>query len=133
MLAMPSAHRIGPVLLIAGALTGCGGGATTGADGGDAAAGPSDGGHGDDDGSPGGLDGGVTWWQPAPGTSWQWQLTGTIDTSLDVVMYDVDLFDAPDDVLTRLRADQRIVICYFSAGSHEDWRPDAADFPAAAI
>ena len=24
------------------------------------------------------------WWQPKPGTSWQWQLSGTIDTSIDV-------------------------------------------------
>ncbi len=26
-----------------------------------------------------------------------------------------------------------MVICYFSAGSYEEWRPDAADFPPAAI
>lgn len=72
-------------------------------------------------------------WSPAPATSWQWQLTGTIDTSVDVAMYDVDLFDAPDDVLDELHADGRVVICYFSAGSYEDWRPDAAAFPASAI
>ena len=35
------------------------------------------------------------WWRPAPGTSWQWQLTGAIDTSIDVEMYDIDLFDTP--------------------------------------
>lgn len=72
-------------------------------------------------------------WRPTPGTSWQWQLSGRIDTDLDVQMYDVDLFDAPDDVLDRLRADGRTVICYFSAGSHEDWRDDAGEFPEAAI
>jgi hypothetical protein len=72
-------------------------------------------------------------WHPGPGTSWQWQLTGTIDTTLDVAMYDVDLFDAPDDVLTTLRGRGVVVICYFSAGSHEDWRSDAGDFPTAAI
>jgi len=32
-------------------------------------------------------------WHPALNTSWQWQLSGTLDTSLDVQMYDVDLFD----------------------------------------
>ncbi len=67
-------------------------------------------------------------WHPAPGTSWQWQLSGTIDTSVDVSMYDIDLFDAPDAVLSQLKADGRIVICYFSAGSREDWRSDANDF-----
>jgi hypothetical protein len=69
------------------------------------------------------------WWQPSPGTSWQWQLSGQIDTSLDVQMYDIDLFDAPQDTIDQLHADGRVVICYFSAGSWEDWRADADDFP----
>lgn len=70
-------------------------------------------------------------WQPAPGTAWQWQLTGTIDTTLDVAMYDVDLFDAPDAVLDALS--DRVVVCYFSAGTREEWRDDADRFPATAI
>ena len=74
-----------------------------------------------------------TIWQPAPGTSWQWQLTGDIDTGLDVVMYDIDLFDAPPAVIEELKGDGRIVICYFSAGSYEEWREDAADFPEEAL
>lgn len=74
-----------------------------------------------------------TIWRPAPGTSWQWQLTGAIDTSVNVKMYDVDLFDVPDAVIAGLRAQGRIVICYFSAGSREDWRADAAMFPPATI
>lgn len=69
-------------------------------------------------------------WQPAPGTSWQWQLTGTIDTSFDVQMYDIDLFDTPKSTIDTLHGQGRVVICYFSAGSWENWRPDAADFPA---
>ena len=70
------------------------------------------------------------WWQPAPGLTWQWQLSGAIDTSYDVAMYDIDLFEAPQSVIDELHAAGRVVICYFSAGSYEDWRPDAADFPA---
>jgi hypothetical protein len=70
-------------------------------------------------------------WQPTPGTSWQWQLTGTIDTSINVQMYDIDLFDTPKSTIDTLHGQGRVVICYFSAGSWEDWRPDAADFPAA--
>ncbi|HEY3450768.1 MAG TPA: endo alpha-1,4 polygalactosaminidase [Myxococcales bacterium] len=72
-------------------------------------------------------------WKPAPQTSWQWQLTGMIDTSLDVAMYDLDLFETPQATIDALHADGRIVICYFSAGSYENFRPDKADFPAAAI
>lgn len=73
---------------------------------------------------------GTAVWQPTPGTTWQWQLTGDIDTSFDVAMYDIDLFDVPQSVIDELHEDGRIVICYFSAGSYEEWRPDAADFPA---
>lgn len=71
------------------------------------------------------------WWQPAPGTTWQWQLNGAIDTSYDVTMYDIDLFEAPQDVIDGLKANGRVVVCYFSAGSFERWRPDKADFPKA--
>ncbi len=72
-------------------------------------------------------------WTPAPGTSWQWQLTGVVDTSLNVAMYDVDLFDPSDEVFQALRDGGKALICYFSAGSYEPWRPDAGDFPEAAI
>jgi hypothetical protein len=67
-------------------------------------------------------------WRPAPGTTWQWQLTGPIDTSYDVDMYDIDLFEAPQSVIDRLHEDGRIVICYFSAGSLEEGRPDSGRF-----
>lgn len=72
-------------------------------------------------------------WQPAPGTTWQWQLTGEIDTSFEVEMYDIDLFDVPQSVIDNLHGDGRIVICYFSAGSYEEWRPDAPDFPSSLL
>lgn len=72
-------------------------------------------------------------WRPAPGTSWQWQLSGAIDASLDVEMYDIDLFEAPQATIDGLRARGVAVICYFSAGSREEWREDAGDFPAAAV
>lgn len=70
-----------------------------------------------------------SWWVPAPGTSWQWQLNGEIDTSIAAEMYDIDLFDAPQAVIDELHADGRVVICYFSAGSWENWRPDADQYP----
>ncbi|GAB4399673.1 MAG: endo alpha-1,4 polygalactosaminidase [Anaerolineales bacterium] len=67
-------------------------------------------------------------WQPAPGTSWQIQYTGELDTSLNVQIYNLDLFDTPQSVIDSLHQQNRRVICYFSAGSWEDWRPDAANF-----
>lgn len=70
-------------------------------------------------------------WRPPGGTTWQWQLTAAIDTSLDVEMYDVDLFNVTDEELAALS--DRVVICYFSAGTWEAWRDDAGDFPSEAL
>lgn len=72
-------------------------------------------------------------WRPVPGTSWQWQLTGTIDTGFGVDMYDIDLFDAPQSVIDELHSSNVVVICYFSAGSSEEWRPDASAIPLSVI
>jgi hypothetical protein len=72
-------------------------------------------------------------WQPAPTTTWQVQLTGTLDTSLDVALYDVDLFDTSTGDIQGLHAAGRRVICYVSVGTFEPWRSDASSFPAAAL
>lgn len=69
-------------------------------------------------------------WSPMPGTSWHLQLQGDIDTSINVKMYDIDLFDTPQGIIDELHMRGSAVICYFSAGSWEDWRPDADSFPA---
>jgi len=69
---------------------------------------------------------------PSPMTTYQWQLTGTIDTSIDVQMYDIDLFDNTAATISTLHSQGRVVICYFST-QYEDWRPDASDFTAAVI
>jgi hypothetical protein len=68
-------------------------------------------------------------WVPALETSWQWQLQGQVDTSVDVQMYDIDAFDVRARVVQRLHDDGRAVVCYVSAGSWERWRPDAELFP----
>ncbi len=68
-------------------------------------------------------------WAPALHTSWQWQLQYKVDTSVDVQMYDIDGFDSPKKLVAKLHADGRAVVCYLSAGSWENWRPDAGDFP----
>ena len=72
-----------------------------------------------------------TTWVPQLNDTWQWQLTGTIDTSYDVTVYDIDLFDVPDSVFATLHGQGRAVVCYFSAGSAEDWRADYSQFKPA--
>jgi hypothetical protein len=73
------------------------------------------------------------WYRPARDVTWQWQLTGNINTSYQVALYDLDLFETPAALITLLHARGARVMCYFSAGSAERVRPDYAAFPAAAI
>lgn len=61
--------------------------------------------------------------------SWQIQYSGEIDPDLDVEIYNLDLFDTSLTVIDDLHQNGVFVQCYFSAGSFEDWRPDAPDFP----
>ncbi len=68
-------------------------------------------------------------WRPAPGTTWQWQLSGPVDTSVDAQVYDIDLFDTPQETIDALHVAGRKVVCYFSGGSHEVRRPDSDSFP----
>jgi hypothetical protein len=68
-------------------------------------------------------------WHPGLVTSWQWQLSGTVDTSVDVQMYDIDGFENRAGVVSSLHTAGRHVVCYISAGSWEKWRPDAGRFP----
>jgi hypothetical protein len=68
-------------------------------------------------------------WVPGPGVSWQWQLTGSVDVSVDVDVFDVDGFDVSASTVRRLQSQGAKVICYLSAGSWESWRPDAGAFP----
>jgi hypothetical protein len=72
----------------------------------------------------------ATWWQPAPGLTWQWHLSEPpVDTRVDAQVYDIDLFDNPAALVETLHDQGRKVIGYISVGSREDWRPDADQFP----
>lgn len=73
------------------------------------------------------------WWRPGLATTWQLQLTGEIVGDLAVDVYDIDLFDAPQATIDALHGEGRRVLCYFSAGSGEDWRPDHGDLDPAAL
>ena len=72
-------------------------------------------------------------WKPKAGQSWQWQLSGQLDPSVAADVYDVAAVEATAAQVAALHAKGRKVVCYVSAGSYENWRPDAAKFPAAVL
>jgi hypothetical protein len=75
-------------------------------------------------------------WQPnssAP-IHWQWQIGTPFNVSTDLIpnvtVYDIDAYDTSAGVVSALHARGFIVIAYASFGTYENWRPDAAGFPA---
>jgi hypothetical protein len=68
---------------------------------------------------------------PVPLATWQIQLTGNIDTTVDATIYTVDIDPTPASTFAQLKAMGRQVICYFSAGTLESFRADANQFPTA--
>ena len=74
-------------------------------------------------------------WTPSVSDTWQIVLShppvlSSSDTSTtpNVSIFDIDLFDTPTETIRQLHSMGKKVICYFSAGSYEDWRPDASEF-----
>ncbi|KAJ6128663.1 CAZyme family GH114 [Penicillium samsonianum] len=71
-------------------------------------------------------------WQPTAGVKWQIQLIDAVeDTTIDADIWDIDLFDNTAETITTLHGKGHKVICYFSAGTYEDWRPDVSKFDTA--
>lgn len=73
------------------------------------------------------------WYKPTAGLTWQWQLSGVLNTAYDVAVYDIDLFDTPIATIASLQSRKIRVICYFSAGSWESFRTDAGQFSSAEL
>lgn len=73
-------------------------------------------------------------WHPALQTSWNWVLSAAPAAPFRTVkMYDVDGFDNSAANVSALHAAGIKAVCYLSAGTYENWRPDAAQFPAAVL
>jgi hypothetical protein len=51
-------------------------------------------------------------WQPGPGVTWQWQLSGRVDTSVRASVYDIDGFDQSRAPVGTLHGKGRKAICY---------------------
>lgn len=68
-------------------------------------------------------------WQPPVGTSWNYVLHHPVrldDTVEQAQVWIIDLFDNPAASVAELHRRGRRAVAYFSAGTREDWRPDAA-------
>jgi hypothetical protein len=92
-------------------------------------------------------------WQPEIGAPWQIILAGTLDVKPiaqsreiganpsvkpvpllspeRVDIFDIDLWENPTETVQKLHSQGKKVICYFSAGTSEDWRPDYKQFRSA--
>ena len=70
-------------------------------------------------------------WHPALNTSWNWVLSVVPAAPYrNVAMYNVDGFDNSAANVASLHAAGIKAVCYLSAGTYENWRPDAGQFPA---
>eukprot|EP00904_Undaria_pinnatifida_P012330 jgi/Undpi1/8227/HiC_scaffold_25.g10697.m1 len=98
-------------------------------DGCDGGGGDGDGGGGDGGGGDGDSDEG---WTPSLGDSWNYNLETPVRTSIDVDVFLIDM-DYAQDTIDELHDLGKVVVCYISIGTVEDWRDDANDFPAEAI
>jgi hypothetical protein len=64
------------------------------------------------------------------GTTWMWDLENSaIPTNLNAQVYVVDLFDTSPAKIQEYKTAGKKVVCYFSAGTYENWRTDANQFP----
>lgn len=69
---------------------------------------------------------------PGPYTTWQWQLSGTVDTSVDVQVYDIDMFGSSAALIASLHSQGRAVVCYIDT-AYEPGRPDSSQFTSAVL
>lgn len=74
-------------------------------------------------------------WQPEVNSTWQIVLLNPLSLAAsadsvtpDVDVFDIDLFTNDQGTIDKLHELGKKVICYFSAGSYEDYRPDSSRF-----
>lgn len=73
-------------------------------------------------------------WHPALQTSWNWVLSTVPSAPFrNVRMYDVDGFNNTAANVSALHSAGIKAVCYLSAGTYENWRSDASQFPSAIL
>jgi hypothetical protein len=76
----------------------------------------------------------AAYWHPKPTTTaWQWELQGKLDPSPAASVFDIDAFESSSADVATLHKRGAKVICYVDAGSWEEYRPDAAQFPKSSL
>ena len=75
-------------------------------------------------------------WLPSAGTTWQIVLQNPVKVSSlaaspQAQAYDIDMFGNSADTISALQSKAIKVICYFSAGTYESYRPDSSQFTPA--
>ena len=70
--------------------------------------------------------------KPPPYARWSYQLQERPRIT-DARVYDVDGFDTPARFVSRLHRLKLYAVCYISAGTWENWRPDRARFPSSVL
>jgi hypothetical protein len=73
-------------------------------------------------------------WQPTVGTPWQIVLSHVVNPVgivPNVPIFDIDLVNTPTSTIAALHAQGKKVICYFSAGTIDNFRPDYDEFQSA--
>jgi len=78
---------------------------------------------------------GTVVWQPPVGSTYQIVLSSAVkisdsatSTNPNVDIFEIDMFGNTPTTITKLHNLGKKVICYFSAGSYEPYRPDANQF-----
>ncbi len=79
-----------------------------------------------------------SWWIPTRDESWQIQLyaksVDDLDLDVNADIYVIDVFNYGQEtarsIIRELHRKGRKVVCYFSAGTYEEWRSDAYKFLA---
>ncbi|KAL6233930.1 glycoside hydrolase superfamily [Aspergillus navahoensis] len=79
-------------------------------------------------------------WQPEVGSSWQIILSSALSPNTlskssapSASIYDIDLFENTEGTISSLHSQGIKVMCYFSAGTYEDWRADASSFDSSSL
>lgn len=68
-------------------------------------------------------------WKPQPASSFSYQLQGKIRIHVNANVFDVDAIETPRRTIRRMHKNGQRAVCYVSAGSWENWRPDATHYP----
>lgn len=72
-------------------------------------------------------------WVPLPTDTFQYQLSGRIDLSVDAQVFDLDADETPRSVVRAIHASGRRAICYIDAGTWESYRSDKGRYPSSIL